>query len=105
MVFREALGELVVLLGERPDVDAAERVGLRERKRERESRARNGEKSKLVSKSAGKRHERNTRLKFQGAPFADGGKPADTDDLFELFRVVDDHLLVVIVENNLEKGA
>lgn len=32
----EALGELVVLLGERPDVDAAERVGLREGEGERE---------------------------------------------------------------------
>lgn len=38
VVLGEPLGELVVLLRERPDVDAAQRVCLRERESEREAR-------------------------------------------------------------------
>ena len=38
VVLGEPLGELVVLLRERPDVDAAQRVRLRERESEREAR-------------------------------------------------------------------
>lgn len=37
VMFCEPFGELVVLFRERPDVDAAERVRLRERQREREA--------------------------------------------------------------------
>ena len=45
------------------------------------------------------------RLELERAPLARGRQPADADDLFKLLGVIHDHLLVVVVEDDLLKVA
>lgn len=105
VVFREAFGELIVLLRERPNVDAAQRVRLRERQRERElgRPARPGSRNlSAISNARGHLGER-IRARFESldGPVPVGGEPRHACDLVELVRIVDDHRLVVIVDHDL----